>query len=56
MRMRFSPPSDRFARFIGIRKTRVPVNVDAIEDPKSCLINLTRKSRERNLREDIVLT
>ena len=45
---------DRFARFIGIRKTLVPVNVDAIDDPKSCLINLARKSRKRNLREDIV--
>ncbi len=45
---------DRFARFIGIRKTLVPVNVDAIDDPKRCLINLARKSRKRNLREDIV--
>jgi len=45
---------DRFAKFIGIRKTLVPVNADAIDDPKSCLINLTRKSRKRNLREDIV--
>ncbi len=47
---------DRFAKFLGIRKTLVPVNVDAIDDPKKCLINLARKSRKRNLREDIVPT
>ena len=47
---------DRFAKFLGIRKTLVPVNVDAIDDPKKCLINLARNSRKRNLREDIVPT
>jgi hypothetical protein len=46
---------DRFAKFLGIRKTLVPENVDAIDDPKKCLINLARKSK-RNLREDIVPT
>ena len=46
---------DRFAKFLGIRKTLVPVNVDAIDDPKECLINLARRSK-RNLREDIVPT
>ena len=47
---------DRFAKFLGIRRTLVPVNVDAIDDPKKCLINLAMKSRKRNLREDIVPT
>ena len=47
---------DRFAEFLGIRKTLVPVNVDAIDDPKEGLINLARKSRKRGLREDIVPT
>ena len=47
---------DRFAKFLGIRKTLVPVNVGAIDDPKKCLINIARKSRKRNLREDIVPT
>jgi len=46
---------DRFAEFLGIRKTLVPENVDAIDDPKKCLIDLARKSK-RNLREDIVPT
>ena len=45
---------DRFAKFLGIRKTLVPVNVDAIDGPKECLINLAMKSRKRELREDIV--
>jgi len=45
---------DRFAKFLGIRKTLVPVNVDTIDDPKEYLINLARGSRSRDLREDIV--
>ena len=48
--------TDRFARFLGIRRTLVPTHVDRIDNPKECLINLTRKSRKRNLREDIVPT
>jgi hypothetical protein len=45
---------DRFAKFLGIRKTLVPVDVDAIDEPKECLVNLATKSRKRELREDIV--
>ncbi len=45
---------DRFAKFVGIRKALVPVDVDAINDPKECLINLANRSRKRELRDDIV--
>ena len=45
---------NRFAKFLGIGKTLVPPNVDAIDDPKECLINLATKSRKRELQEDIV--
>ena len=47
---------DPFAKFLGIKKEQVPVDVDEIDDPKEYLINLVRKSRKRRLREDIVPT
>ncbi len=47
---------DHFAKFLGIKKEQVPVDVDEIDDPKEYLINLVRKSRKRRLREDIVPT
>jgi len=43
-----------FARFLGIRKELIPPNADAIQDPKQHLINLARKCRRRDIREDIV--
>lgn len=43
-----------FAKYIGIQKDKVPHDVEAIADPKETLVNLTRKSRKRKLREAIV--
>lgn len=43
-----------FARFLGIRRILVPADVDAIDDPKACLIGLARRSPRRDLRQDIV--
>lgn len=43
-----------FAKYIGIQKDKVPHDVEAIADPKQTLVNLTRKSRNRRLREAIV--
>lgn len=45
---------DAFARFIGIHKKSIPQDVDVIDDPKQLLINLTRGSSYRKLREAIV--
>jgi len=42
------------ARFLGIRRALVPVDVDSVEGPKVCLINLARKSPWCDLRMDIV--
>lgn len=42
------------ASFLGISKTKIPLNTDAIPDPKQLLINLAKKSRKRDLREAIV--
>ena len=43
-----------FASFLGIRKELLPLNADAIQEPKQHLINLARKSRRREVRDDIV--
>ncbi|MBE9483418.1 MAG: DUF4276 family protein [Bacteroidetes bacterium] len=44
---------DRFARFLDIEETSIPVDVDGIDDPKKCLTDLARKSCKRELREAI---
>lgn len=43
-----------FTRFLGIRESTIPSNVDTIPDPKAFLIELARRSRNRRLREDLV--
>ncbi len=45
---------DALSKFLGIRKGSIPLDVDAVDDPKQLLIDLTRKSRYRPLREAIV--
>ena len=42
------------SKFLGIQRESVPINVDAEDNPKQLLINLTRKSKNRLLREAIV--
>ncbi len=44
---------ENFANFLGIRSALIPDDVEAIADPKRELINLARKARRRELREDI---
>jgi chorismate mutase len=43
-----------FAKFLGIARDKLPKNPDDLIDPKAHLINLTRISRKRDLREDIL--
>lgn len=43
-----------FASFLDISVDLIPAEVDSIIDPKEFLINLTKKSRKRYLREAIV--
>ena len=45
---------ENLARFLGIRVELVPFDPDSIPDPKSVLISLASKSRNRRLRDDIV--
>jgi hypothetical protein len=43
-----------FSNLLGIPCTMIPVNPESIEDPKQYLINLAKKSRFRNVRDDLV--
>jgi len=43
-----------FAGFLGIKQVLIPGNVDSIEDPKKCLIELAKRSLRKDLRQDIV--
>jgi hypothetical protein len=45
---------ENLARFLGIAVELVPFDSDSVLDPKSVLIGLASKSRNRRLREDIV--
>jgi hypothetical protein len=42
-----------FAEFIGVGASNVPVDVEALPDPKAALIGLVRRSRRKQLRDDI---
>jgi hypothetical protein len=42
------------ARFLGVRRQTVPLRPEALEDPKSTLIALVRRSRYRRIREAMV--
>lgn len=42
------------AEYFGIPTRIVPTYVDDLDDPKQCLIGLARKSRRRDIRDDIV--
>jgi hypothetical protein len=42
------------SKFINVSATNFPTNPEQEIDPKRCLINLARRSRKREIREDIV--
>lgn len=44
---------DSFAKFLGIRAVLVPADVEALPNPKATLIALARKSKRKNLRDDL---
>jgi len=43
-----------FAGFLGIRESFIPLHPDELEDPKRVLIEMTARSRKRQLRESII--
>lgn len=46
--------AERAAHWLGIARTKIPADVDALPDPKQTLINLARASRRREILLDIV--
>jgi hypothetical protein len=42
-----------FSRFLRVQEGALPKDVEALKDPKACLIGLARKSRSREIRERI---
>lgn len=45
---------DALARFLSVAVNKIPINTDAVIDPKQLLINLARTSRSRAIREALV--
>ena len=45
---------ERVAEFLGVRQHLVPVNPEQEEDPKGFVVSLARRSRRRDVREDMV--
>lgn len=45
---------ERIAERLGLALTRIPVNPDALDNPKRELVNLARRSRRRTVRDDLV--
>lgn len=44
---------DGIARFFGIQRDLIPLDVEALENPKEVLIGLARKSKRSDIRKDI---
>ncbi|MDR1626064.1 MAG: DUF4276 family protein [Spirochaetia bacterium] len=43
-----------FAQFIGLSQELIPLNPDEAEDPKQTLLSLVRKSRNKQLKADMI--
>ena len=44
----------RLSRFLGIDERSVPADAEAVADPKSVLVQLARRSRWKDIRQDMV--
>ncbi|HYC71262.1 MAG TPA: hypothetical protein VEB66_08660 [Opitutaceae bacterium] len=45
---------DGFSKFVGVGKDLIPSNTESLTDPKSALVAIARRSRFRDVRDDIV--
>lgn len=45
---------EAFATFLAIPLHRVPTNTDAVLQPKEFIVSMARKSKRRDIREDLV--
>lgn len=46
--------SESIARFLGVPRSRIPLDAEALDDPKQTLVDLARHSRRREIREAMV--
>jgi hypothetical protein len=46
--------AERLAQFLGVARSRIPRSPEQEDHPKTGLVNLARRSRRRDVREDIV--
>lgn len=47
---------DSFANFLAVPAHRIPPNTDEIAQPKEFIVSLARKSRRKDIRDDLVPT
>jgi hypothetical protein len=45
---------EQLAKFLGVRPQRIPDRPEVLDDPKTTLIELARKSSRRDIRQDLV--
>lgn len=45
---------ENFANFLGVSSVNIPLDPEKLRDPKQELINISKKSKHRDLREDII--
>lgn len=45
---------ERLARFLSVALSKIPLNPDAVANPKQTVVDIARKSRRKEIREDMV--
>jgi hypothetical protein len=45
---------ERIAEFLGVPRSRIPLQPENLEDPKQTLVSIARRSRKRAIREGLV--
>jgi hypothetical protein len=45
---------ERMARFLRVPLPRIPYSLETVDDPKRLMVDLARRSRRRDIREDMV--
>jgi hypothetical protein len=45
---------EAFARFVGVARDLVPDNPDDISDPKAAVVSLAKRSKRKEIRDDLV--
>jgi hypothetical protein len=45
---------ERFADFFRVSRSRIPADPESLDDPKRSVVDLTRRARRRDIRQDMV--